>query len=70
VAKFIIWARHLHEQELKKTALEEPQYLPDLLAFHIERGARFEEVAVRKFLKHGVIVFRVVASDVPNLENR
>jgi hypothetical protein len=55
---------------IKKTVLEEPQYLPDLLVFHIKRGARFEEVAVRKFLKHGVVVFGVVTSDVPNLENR
>ena len=37
---------------------------------HVESGAGLEEVAMRKFLKHGIVVLGVVACDVPNLEKQ
>ena len=41
-----------------------------MTTFHVESGASLEEVAMRKFLKHRIIVLGIVACDVPNLEKR
>ena len=44
--------------------------LPDMSTLHVKSGAGLEEVAMRKFLKHGIVVLGVVACDVPNLEKQ
>ena len=41
-----------------------------MTTFHVESGAGLEEVAMRKFLKHGIVVLGVVAHDVPDLEKQ
>jgi hypothetical protein len=50
------------------TSLECQQGLPDVPAIHIEGRTCLEEVTMCKFLKHGVVIFGIVISNVSDLE--
>ena len=71
VAKFIICARHLCEQvKPRSIRVKLKGDLLDVSAHHIEHGSRLDEITMHKFLKHCVVVLRIVAGDVPDLKNR
>ena len=44
--------------------------IPNVLVLDIESEAHLEFIAACEFLKHCIVVLRVVTGDVPDLENR